>query len=647
MKKLLIAALACGFFALAAPALAADGTVSGTVTHAEDGTPIEGIYLSAENTSTGVFEYVYGTAADGTYSFTLAPGEYDIHPYTYTSDEPNITFISQTTTVTVTSGGTHSGIDFELTRRGRFSGLVHESDGTTPILDATISASNSTGTGYGSTNSSGRYYLTPVNSDQEISAIGSYSFYISKAGYFSKSESSIALDHDEGPVVTKNFTLTAASTVRGTVHKTNGDALSNATVTLTKSTGSIYTALTNASGAYTVSVYDTWPYDGSAVGDYTLSVTKSGYVAYTASVSITEDESTQNLGTSVLSASGKITGTVKKSNGNGLVGATVTADDGFGHTYTTTTSASGAYTLSSLVPSEDYTVTATKTYYVTKKQYNIKVTAGGTKSGVNFTLPRARSLSGTVKIKSNNRALEGAVVSLYKRDKTRSDWADYSFTTKSDGSFSFQNVTPGKYRLKITKAGYVTYINEMVNIKANVRNKIYKLDLGGSIYGRVTAQGAGVANADIAVYAHRNGKLVSYTATSSDANGYYLIPTLRRGAYRLKVTTTDYVMALMNVNVKNGRQTTKNVKLSAGGSVSGYVVDSESGLPVSALIKIIGSPITAWSNSNGYFVIDGLAPGTVRLNALNAYYELPPRQTVTVRAGQTTADIYFSLVWKQ
>lgn len=651
MKKLLGAALALGFFAFAMPALAADGTISGTVTHAADGTPVVSLYLSATNTATGVASYVYGTGADGSYSFTLAPGTYDIVTYATTTAEPGIIFLQKTSTLTLASGETKSGQNFSLTRRGRFTGTVTAAGSGSVISGAVLYfyhvSGTATGFGYGTTLSTGTYTSTPSGNDAAATAIGSYTYYVTKAGYFGATASGVSLTADE-TVVTQNVVMTPGSTVSGAIRDSNGAAIADATVTLTKSAfGAAYSTATDASGAFTVSVYDLTNYNGTAVADYGVTISKSGYITKTASLSITADASTLTGYDYTLVSAGAISGTVTTSAGVGLAGVLVAANDGFGNSYSATTDASGVYTLVSLSPSSRYTLTMTKTNYVGQKLYNVVVTSAATTTGKNASLPAAKTFSGTILAKSSNAPIEGAVVSIFKRNKTRTEIADFSYTTKSDGSYLFQNVPPGKYRVKITKSGYVMVVQDSLTITGNVTGKNFSMELGGSIYGRLTSGATIVSGADVSVYALKNGKEVSWTSVTSDENGYYLVTGLKKGTYRLKVTTTDYVMKVLNVTVKTGLQATKNMSLAGAGSVSGHITDKETGLPVIALVKAVGSAATTWSDVNGYFILDGLAPGTRRIYAVSAYYDTAAQQSVAISKGRVKTGLTFTLTPKQ
>lgn len=563
MKKLLFTLAAFGLFAFAAPALADNGTISGTVTFASDGTAMSGMVLTVQNVDTKVSVYP-ATAADGTYSYAVAPGTYDITPYYYITDSTT-TFIKKTLTATVASGETKSGQDFALTRRGKFTGHVYASDGVTPLSGVTINIANASGNTsgytYATTVSTGSYTATPTPTDTTVTAAGTYTFTVSKVGYFAKSVTGVALTADE-TTVTQDITLTAASTISGTIRDANGAALSGATVTVVKS-GAPYTAITSTDGTYTISIYDTYSYNGSAVGDYTVTIAKTGYVTKTSTLSIDADASSL--------------------------------------------------------------------------------------TGNNYSLATAKTFSGTVKIKSSGATLQGATVSLFKRNAVRSTLATYSTTSGSDGTFSLASVASGKYRVTVTKGKYVSIVVDSVTITSNVTGVVYQMELGGSIKGLVyTGSSSGVDGATIAVYALNNGKEVSYTSTTADDTGNYQVTGLKKGTYRLVVTTTDYVQIVSNVAVKTGVQATKNFKLSAGGSVSGYITDKVTGLPVfGGVIKVVGTAILTYSDPNGFYTLDGIAKGNRKITVLSAYYDGSGQKPVKVSAGKTKTGVNFTLNPKQ
>jgi hypothetical protein len=570
MRKLLIGLAACGLFLVAAPAMAANATISGTITRAADSTAIVGLAVYAKNTTTGIDTFSsFTTDAAGAYSISVPAGTYDITTYTNTSSESGVIFVTKTLTVSVATDQILPGQNFVLSRRGKFTGHVYAADGVTPILGAYVYVSGTSGNGTTYTTSSGAYNLTPyLYGSNMSSAVGSYNFTISKTGFISASVSNVALTADDANT-TLDVRLVPASTVTGTITDTNGAALAGAIVTVTKSNGTQYSALTNAVGTYTISINDPQGYNGTAIADYTMTVVKTGYVSRTGRLSITAD--------------------------------------------------------GSAVTGQDFTMTVGKVY------------------------------SGTVVIKSSGAALAGATVSLYNRNKTRTTLADFTYTTGSDGSFSFSSLPSGKYRIVVARSGYAMSVQDVVSITSNRTGISYQLELGGSVKGLIyTGKSTPINGAYVGVYSIKNGKEMAFTSTTADETGNYLVTGLRRGTYKLHIITTDYVQTIATITVKNTTAVTKNIKLAAAGSVSGYLTDKVTGLPISGspfstsvTVKVIGTSITATPDSNGYYILDGIAPGTRKITVTGSNYELPKQVTVKVSANKIKTSVNFSLVPRQ
>ncbi len=570
MRKLLVFLAICGAFALVAPAAHADNsTITGTITYASGGAVVPSAYMYAINTSTNY--YNYGVAdANGVYTFSLTPGTYDIFSTGVYADS-SIVFIKKIITVAVADGETKAGNDIAVTRRGWFTGRVLASDGTTPVPNASLYFVNAAGSMYGQdyaeTSSTGVYTAPLVPTDQTTSAVGTYTVSITKVGYFGSQVTGVVLGAD-GAAVSQDFRLTPASTVSGTVRDTNGGAIAGATVTVTKvvngfPSGTSYTAITNASGGYTASIHDLYSYNGTAVSDYTMTVTKAGYVAKTSTFSITAE------------------------------GTAVTSKD--------------------------------------------------------FTMPTGKVYSGTVVAKTGGAALANATVSLFKRTVVRSDTPSFTSTTGADGAYSFNTLPSGKYRLTVAKAGYATIVQDYVTITADKTGVKYSLETGGSVTGLVyTGASVGIDGASIVAYPMNLGKTASYLSTTADENGTYTLSGLKLGTYKLVISSTDHVKRVITVKIKNTTPVKQNVKLAAAGSVSGYVLDKDTGLPLnSTLIRIVGTSITASTDSNGFYTIDGVSPGTRKITALNIYYETPAQKSVKVTAGKTKTGVNFSLTQKQ
>jgi len=172
-----------------------------------------------------------------------------------------------------------------------------------------------------------------------------------------------------------NFILTATpGSVTGTVTNASGGAVI-AGATVTDSGGP--TATTNASGVYTLS--------GLAPGSHTLTASATGFTTsqpQTATVTAGQTTANINFALAPVPTTGAVTGTVTSAaGGTPITGATVSDSGGA----TTTTNASGVYTLSALPPgSRNLTASASG---FTSQTLAANVTVGQTTQNVNFTLP--------------------------------------------------------------------------------------------------------------------------------------------------------------------------------------------------------------------------------------------------------------------
>ncbi len=159
------------------------GVVSGTVTDAATGLPLEKV------TITGSDDVSTLTTQDGRYSLPAAPGQ-----VTLTATLPG--YAALAATVNVPSGGASVTQDFALAAAsGTVSGTVTRLDGVTAVSGATVSISGGPTT---TTDSSGNYALSgvPAGSDQTVTAAAT--------GYIS---SSTVVNVPSGGTITRNYSL--------------------------------------------------------------------------------------------------------------------------------------------------------------------------------------------------------------------------------------------------------------------------------------------------------------------------------------------------------------------------------------------------------------------------------------------------------
>lgn len=655
-KKGRFLALFIGIFALgmviAGPTWAA-GTISGTLVAAHDSTPIASYRIGAVNSMT---DSVYSgiTSDTGTYAVSVPAGTYEVSNSYYGSDHPTTDahkkYIISSQTVTVADGETQT-INFSATLRGRFIGGIYRNDNVTALTDVIVSVYNYNGSVYGSgsdvTSDDGLFYVTPVPSDNTTSAIGAYYMNINKSGYFSKQISNLNLSTDAVDI-SQNINLTAASTIAGQVLDTNSVAIPTADVYVTKTGGSTYDTVTDASGNFTLSINDSYPYNGTAIGSYTMYISKNGYVTQIRNFSITADESSLTGYNFSLALGGIMNGYVYASDGvTPISSATISATDGYGNSYSATSNYDGSYSLIGLRTSDKYTVTVAKTGYVTQKLYNYSALVGETKDAQNFSLAATVAFSGIVTDKDGN-VIEDADIYLYNRAKLRTAGSDFSGATVTDGTFSLINIVPNKYRAVIMKNGYVTKTVEILDLNSDVSGKTYQLTSEAVIYGRVTHSGDPVKGAAVYIYSKGNEDDQGYNATTTDSDGYYIMSGLKKGTYQIKVVTTAYAEKIVTKKLKAGHEKTLNIKLGKGGSFSGYVWDKETNLPISGIVvRLKGISGIAATDSNGYYYFDGIAKGKYKPYIMSINYKTNYHSQIKVKANQVKEDVNFTLVTKE
>jgi len=324
------------------------GSISGHVTNSATGAAIAGAMVSFSGGATT-------TDSSGAYSFSnVAPGTYNVMA-------SQVGFISQTNSVTVSSGAT-STLNFQLSPAptpGAITGHVTNSATGAAIAGATVTFSGGSAT----TDSNGAYSFTNV-------APGTYSLTASQTGFTSQTGS---VNVSSGTTSTLDFQLSPASspgTISGRVTNiTTGGAVSGATVSFS---GGSTTA--DSSGNYT--------FTNVTPGTYNVTATHTGYFAVTHAATVTSGAAvTVNF---ALATGGKIAGTVTSAGGTPIAGAAVSITGGsISTTVNVTTNSSGGYN-SNWMPVGTYTVTVTASGHPAQSK-TANANTGATTT-LNFTL---------------------------------------------------------------------------------------------------------------------------------------------------------------------------------------------------------------------------------------------------------------------
>ncbi|HEX2916673.1 MAG TPA: SdrD B-like domain-containing protein [Chloroflexia bacterium] len=511
------------------------------------------------------------TAPDGSYSFTVPPGNYTItetQPTGYGSSTPN------TLTVTVPAGGLPNQNFGETT--GSLTGAVYldvNNNGTLDGGETGISGVSVTLTG---TDVNGQ----PVSLTTTTKPDGTYSFSGLLAGTYTLTETQPVAYADgqdaagsaggsaggPGTDIISNVVLGPAvnatgytfgelnpsikgnvfvdANADGTLQNTE-NGLGGVTITLLDSNGKVVaTTQTAADGSYS--------FTNVPSGNYTLVESQpNGYGSSTPNslnVTLTASGLTnQNFGETTSSLSGVVFSD-PNSNGSqdsgetGIGGVTLTLSgtDANGNpvNQTTTTAADGSYSFSGLL-SGTYTVTETQpSGYTTTRDTagsaggsanngadtisTINVGAGTSVTGYTFGEIQNVSLTGVVYVDRNaNAALDGgeiglAGVTIVLKDSNGNVVA--TTTTAADGSYSF-NPPPGNYTIEETQPnGYGSSTPNILNVTVPATG------LSNQDFGETTGSFSGVVfqdnnNDGIQQSGETGIGGVTIALTGTDANG--------------------------------------------------------------------------------------------------------------------------------
>jgi hypothetical protein len=286
--------------------LQASGGISGTVTDAVSGNPINGTGIFADlSNGTETFGFFGTTGSDGKYliATNLPTGTYNV-----SIELAPDGYIRQMTTANVIAGVETKNVNLQLARSGIISGKVTAPNGTS-LFGIDVIASGTTYFGSAKTDLSGNYRIATGL------GTGTYTVFASGAGNFSTYMTPVAvtagqetsgINMELTPVTTPP---TPSGTITGRITDQSNNPIRFASVTATGSGGTGF-GEADSNGYYNISS------DLGNGNDYNVSATASGYydAYYPTLVSVTVGQTTSNINIQMTAKPaqtfGTITGTV-------------------------------------------------------------------------------------------------------------------------------------------------------------------------------------------------------------------------------------------------------------------------------------------------------------------------------------------------
>jgi len=388
----------------------------------------------------------------------------------------------------------------------------------------------------------------------------------------------------------------------------SGSALAGATVSYTGTgpAGPVSgSATTDPTGRYTAA--------GIAVSSYTVTAQASGHVSQTATA-VVGGGSTTTQNFALNQTGGTLTGTVTDARtAQPIAGASVSAG-----TASTTSSASGQYTLAGLTPGT-YTVTASATGY-TSQSATAAVTSGTTTTQ-NFALtPNPGTITGTLTDANTALAISGATLS----------YSGGSTTTDSTGHYTLSNVTEGTYTLTAAATGYASQSKAVtIGPGATVTQNFAMAPPPGTLAGTVTDSGTAQPIAGATVSA-------GTASATTNASGQYTL-SLPPGSYTATASASGYTSQSAAVSVTAATTTTQNFALAPNpGTIIGTVTDGRTAAPLSgATVSYSGG--TATTDSAGHYTLSNVVEGTYSLTGSATAY-ISKTASVTVGPGASVTQ---------
>jgi hypothetical protein len=610
------------------------------------------------------------------------------------------------TSVSVTAGQQTTGVDTALQRGGDIEGTLTNATTHAPAAGVVVTVYGSDGSFVGqvTTSSDGTYAFwgLPTGSYKVGYATTSGAPYV--ATYYATADTLAAASTVAVTAGQRTTGIDAAlqplGSITGTVIDVQGGAaIGNVEVmaswsgTGTPPPGTTFAyAFTDADGHYTI--------QGLATGSWTVSVypSSSGYAprSYAQNpVAVTTGQVTSGIDIALPKAA-HISGAVTDATTHaGVVGVSVTvfsqpSGTGYSSTYTTSTTAGGAYDVGGLPPG-DYkvgfsggTTDYRPAYHDGVTSYadakTLTVVAGQKLTGIDGALTLGGHIAGKVTDAANGNALANTPIQVYGAD------GSYMLTTytKADGTYVVHGLAPGSYRLQFSSpysqgTGYV-YIGEFYDNKSTLATATpvpvtggagtehidAALSKGGAVSGTVTDASTGDPISGVSVYAQTtSGSTVGSAIT--DSGGHYTVTglaagsvivwfggnALHQGEYYNNATDSAHATP---VTVANGATTSGiDAALSSGGVIAGTVKGADTGQPLQGVSVSVydsqGIGHYGTTDSSGHYNVIGLGTGSFKVvfaagqnrDYLTQWYPGKATSTdatpVAVTEGMTTSGI--------
>ncbi len=429
-------------------------------------------------------------------------------------------------------------------RLGKIKGAVTEFGNENPLTKVNIFTNPATSSV--TTDNSGEYEIANVDS-------GTYSVTAAKDGYDTLT---INVTVSPNNTAVADFILSIyqdnsgdnVGIISGTVtNSETGEAVSQVNVTTSPVTNSVNTG---SNGQFEIT--------NVKPGTYTITASKEDFETSTTEVAVLAGQTTTAdfllKPEEVVNNFGTIIGTVKDLvTFNSLDQVNITTEP---VTSSVTSNASGVFKIEG-ISAGTYVLSAEKEGY-DSTTISVKVAIGDTSIADIFmqetdttTIPTTGGIQGVITDALSSDPLSGANITTVP--------ASSLVTSDDQGQYSIMNLTPGSYKINVTKTGYGSNSGDVtVAAGESVTANFTLLISTGSISGTVT-------EVDSASVTPIEGVLISTSpGTSSvltNASGEFSITNVNPGNYTISAVKTGYQNGSLTITVSAGQNTNTDIVL--------------------------------------------------------------------------------------
>jgi uncharacterized repeat protein (TIGR01451 family) len=489
--------------------LGAAGGITGTVTDAGTGQPIQGVTIdvldgASTNLSINNFvDFAVTTAANGTFNTgrVLPPGAYKLRArkvnsgyiQTFYHTVPNGFDLSTAATLPVIAGADTPNANIAMALGGTITGTIRDRASNQPLSGATVRIRRVASSGFfgdfaTTTDANGNYTLTGIHTGEWLLTAEATGHMF---GWYSGDPNNLATDFASSlpiqitgtstvPNVNLNLPL-GGGEIRGRVTRTDsGQAVPPGTVVSIRgpwprsSAVSPSNVLTNEQGDFSISGVPPGRYlieadrfqmaNGTAIGFFPL-----GAISRITGIPVTvTDGGVLTTDFQVVGFSGNATprairGTLKAPGNIPLREAFIFAFEPTGNSLVRVTTAfdDGTFVMDGLPPGR-YVIHANTEKTFVNTNFPAELTANtatvidvtaGDAAGINLVLPdTAGTITGTITRSDNGQPILGASVSV----RTFIDASPSGATSRADGTYLIRGVAAGFYKIRASAPGFVT-----------------------------------------------------------------------------------------------------------------------------------------------------------------------------------------------